>query len=233
MSGVPEVKVPLSIAILPDAPAEALPVKRDIDPVPPATAKVLIVRAEAVVSPDWMVKVPAVVFQVEAPLVAVKLREVAPVMAKAPPEVDQVEAAAPVIVKAPDVVVVRLKGPEATVIVSPPVPGPVIILAVVPLKVKLPPKVTSPVPVWVIVVLSVPFPRPIEAVLELPILTEPLVDVPLPPIMVTDPPVEVVPDSSPAFKVRAAPVPEMVELLPGWTIIAVGAVPASVVISAA
>ena len=102
--GVPEVKVPLSMAILPDAPAEALPVKRDIDPVPPATAKVLIVRAEAVVSPDWMIKVPAVVFQVEAPLVAVRLREVAPVNCKAPPEVDQVEAAPAVKVRAAPVV---------------------------------------------------------------------------------------------------------------------------------
>ena len=101
--GVPEVKVPLSIEILPEAPAEALPVRRDIEPVA-AAPKVLMVKALAVVSPDWMIRVPAVVFQVEAPLVAVKLREVAPVNCKAPPEVDQVEAAPAVKVRAAPVV---------------------------------------------------------------------------------------------------------------------------------
>jgi len=48
---------------------------------------------------------------------------------------------APALVTAnvPDVVVDNVKGPDPTVTVSPPVDGPVTVLAVVPLKVKFPP----------------------------------------------------------------------------------------------
>ena len=45
----------------------------------------------------------------------------------------------------PEVVVDRVKGPDATLTVSPPVPGPVIVLAPVPEKVTLSPRVVAPV----------------------------------------------------------------------------------------
>jgi hypothetical protein len=65
-----------------------------------------------------------------------------------------VDAAAPVRFNAPaeatdnvpDEVVDKLNGPDATVIDNPPVLGPVIVLAVVPEKVTLPPSVNRPVP---------------------------------------------------------------------------------------
>ena len=129
ISGVPEVKVPLSMATLPETPALALPevmamAPVEVVPVPvdivwapeapaealpvvavrapvAAAARVLMVKAEAVVSPDWIVRVPAVVFQVELPLVAVRLSEVAPVIARALAAVDQVAASAEVRVRAP------------------------------------------------------------------------------------------------------------------------------------
>lgn len=77
---------------------------------------------------------------------------------------DQVELAAPVrfrapadvTAKTPDVVVDRVSGPDATVIVKPPVEGPVMVRALVPLKVMLPPWVKRPVPVVMALLLVVP-----------------------------------------------------------------------------
>ena len=66
----------------------------------------------------------------EVLLFNVQLLFAAPVKFRAP---------ALVTAKVPDVVVESVKGPDATVIVNPPVDGPVIVLAVVPLKVMLPP----------------------------------------------------------------------------------------------
>jgi len=59
----------------------------------------------------------------------------------------RLRAPAEVMAKVPKVVVERVKGPEATVIVNPPVVGPVIVLAVVPENVRFPPEVNNPVPV--------------------------------------------------------------------------------------
>ena len=56
-------------------------------------------------------------------------------------------APALVTAKVPDVVVDSVSGPDATVAVNPPVVGPVIVLAVVPLNVRFPPCVHSPDPV--------------------------------------------------------------------------------------
>ena len=53
-------------------------------------------------------------------------------------------APALVTAKVPDVVVDSVSGPDATVAVNPPVVGPVIVLAVVPLKVRFPPDVKLP-----------------------------------------------------------------------------------------
>src|SRR5690348_11081374 len=64
-------------------------------------------------------------------------------------------------------------------------------------------------PLFVVVMPEAP--RLTAAVLEVPILIEPLVEVPVPAWILTEPPVEVVPDSLPAFKFKAPPVPEAVE----------------------
>ncbi len=61
-------------------------------------------------------------------------------------------------------------------------------------------------------------PRVIAAVLEVPIEIEPLVVVPLPALILTEPPVEVVPDSLPALRVKLPPVPELVALVAGATV---------------
>ena len=77
------------------------------------------------------------------------------------------------------------------------------------------------VKVWVEVkeplfVVVIPFaPIPIDAVLDVPILIDPFVEVPVPPWILTEPPVEVVPDSLPAFKFKAPPVPEFVPFVAG------------------
>lgn len=80
----------------------------------------------------------------------------------------------------------------------------------------LSPILTPPVPeVMTIPEEPVVLPTVIVAAVVVPILIDPLVDVPVPAFKTKFPPIEVVPDSFPAFKVRAAPVPEIVELLPG------------------
>jgi len=108
-------EVPTSSEMLPAVPAEALPVVIAMAPVPPATAFVLMVRAEDVLSPDWIVSVPTVVFQVELPFVAVRLSALAPVRLRSPVEVDQVEVAPPVRVRAFPVVMKDDAAPEAIV----------------------------------------------------------------------------------------------------------------------
>jgi len=89
--------------------------------------------------PIAVVPVP-VVFKVDA----------VPVKAKDPAEVTE---------SVPEVVVDSVNGPEATVVVKPPVLGPVMVLAVVPLKVKPPPRVVRPEPVNVKVGLLVVLPK--------------------------------------------------------------------------
>lgn len=97
--------------------------------------------------------------------------------------ISQVLAAAPVRFKAaalfrdkaPEVVVDSASGPAATVIVRPPVPGPVMVRAVVPLKVKLPPNVVKP-PFTVKVLVPVTLVAPLRLLMPVvvPKLPEPL-----------------------------------------------------------
>ena len=82
-----------------------------------------------------------------APLpVVCRLRVLAPmsqVLAAAPV---RLRAPAEVTARVPEVVVLRVSGPEATVTLRPPVVGPVMVRALVPLKVWLPLRVVVPAP---------------------------------------------------------------------------------------
>ena len=84
---------------------------------------------------------------------------------------ERFRAPAEVRVRFPEVVVERANAPESTVSVKPPVEGPVIVRAVVPEKVRLPPDVKSPVPVviaWLLVVLIFKVPETLSMVEALP-----------------------------------------------------------------
>jgi hypothetical protein len=79
-------------------------------------------------------------------------------------------------------------------------------------------------------VVKIPFaPMLIDAVFDVPILIAPFVLVPVPAWMFTEPPVEVEPDSFPAFKFNAPPVPDPVLFTAGWRVRALP--PVKVVIS--
>jgi hypothetical protein len=104
-------------------------------------------------------------------------------------------------------------------------------------------------PLFVVVIPLAP--RVIAEVLAVPMFTWPLAVAPVPPWMTTFPPVlvpvppvelppwrvrvpptaVVVPVSSPALRVKAAPVPVAEVLFPGWKTKAVGEAPAAVVMS--
>jgi hypothetical protein len=109
-------------------------------------------------------------------------------MSFAPAEID--EALRPEIAKAPEVAV-KLKDPLA--------------------KVKLFEAVRVCVEVKepLLVVVTPVAPIAIDAVFDVPILTDPLA-VPVPPWMLTEPPVDVPPDSLPPNRLSAPPVPEEV-----------------------
>ena len=127
--------------------------------------------------------------------------------------VDMVDAPRPVRAKAPDVPV-KLIAP--VVRISP-------LLAVnVCVDVRAP---------ALVVVIPVA-PIDIAAVFVVPIVIVPFAEVPVPAMRIRFPPVDVNPDSSPPFRVNAAPVPELLVLFPGWKTKAVGPLPAVVVISA-
>ena len=108
-----------------------------------------------VVLPVTVAPVPAVPkFDCAAPWdEAVKALPLADSTVNVPALVDHTDDAAAVIVSAPAVVVVNESGPDATVSVKLPVPGPVICLAAVPEKdtllpkAVLPPMVSNPAPV--------------------------------------------------------------------------------------
>jgi hypothetical protein len=80
-----------------------------------------------------------------------------------------------------------------------------------------------------LVVVTPVAPRLIAAAVVVPILIAPEFEVPVPAWILTEPPVEVEPDSFPAFKFKAPPVPEPVEFVAGWRVNALP--PVKVVIS--
>src|ERR1700676_5146009 len=149
----------MAVAVSFKAPAEVIAIVPEVvvDKVngPEATVSVrppvlgpVIVRA---VVPEKVWLPPSVsrpVPVVMAPLLVVcsdkVLLPMSPVEAAAPAKI---KAPAEVIAIVPEVVVDKVNGPEATVSVRPPVLGPVIVRAVVPEKVWLPPSVSRPVPV--------------------------------------------------------------------------------------
>jgi hypothetical protein len=105
------------------------------------------------------------------------------------------------------------------------VPLTVVVLEVVPIEIAL--VVAVPILTWPLAVVPVP-----PTIVTFPPVLVPDPPVALPPWRVNVPPVAVVvPDSSPALRVKAAPVPVAEVLFPGWKTKAVGETPAVVVIS--
>jgi hypothetical protein len=152
----------------------------------PVEVRVVNVPAAAVVAPIAVELIP----------VEVVLKWPDVKLMSAPPVVEIEDAVRPERVRAPEVAV-KFNAP---------------VVKVKPLEaVKVWETVKAPL---FVVVLPVA-PMFIAWVFDVPMLIEPLVEVPVPAKMLTEPPVEVVPDSSPAVKFKAPPVPELLVFTAG------------------
>jgi hypothetical protein len=154
----------------------------------PVEVRVVNVPAAAVVAPIAVELIP----------VEVVLKWPDVKLMSAPPVVEIEDAVRPERVRAPEVAV-KFNAP---------------VVKVKPLEaVKVWETVKAPL---FVVVLPVA-PMFIAWVFDVPMLIEPLVVVPVPAWMLTEPPVEVVPDSLPAVKFKAPPVAELLLFTAGWS----------------
>lgn len=142
-----------------------------VDVAPAALPERMVSPPELVVPADWLaVRTVSAVLAVVAPASIISVDDA--------PDVNQVDAATPVRFKAPalvtatvpEVVVDKVRGPEVVLTVKPPVAGPVTVRAVVPEKVKPPPKVVKPEPLKLKVGLVVTLPKTKDVALVFPTL---------------------------------------------------------------